>query len=67
MARVLTCVDPVPAQDGSCTTSVWLEQPSWTDMLPTVEQANIVGPAIAAGLILIAAMRLIIPKNGEDE
>ncbi|MBD9368357.1 hypothetical protein [Xanthomonas sp. XNM01] len=67
MSRVLTCIDPVPAEDGSCVQTAWLELPSWVDVLPTVEQANTVGPAIAGGLILLAAMRLLIPKNREDE
>jgi len=67
MPRVLTCIDAVPAADGSFTNTAWLDQPSWVEMLPTVEQANVVGPAIAAGLCLIAVMRLIIPKKGDDE
>lgn len=67
MTRVLTCIDPVPAQDGTCSQTAWLEQPSWVGMLPTVEQANTVGPAIVFGLATLAALRLIIPSKGEDE
>lgn len=67
MARVLTCIDEVPAEDGSCAQSAWLEQPSWVDALPTTEQAHVVGPAFAGGLILLAVFRLLIPKERDDE
>ena len=67
MARVLTCIDPVPAQDGSCAQSAWLDQPSWVDAMPTAEQAHVVGAAFAGGLILLAVMRLLIPKERDDE
>ena len=67
MARVLTCIDAVPAQDGTCAQTAWLDEPSFVDMLPTVEQANTVGPAAVAALVLIAAFRLLIPKKGDDE
>lgn len=67
MARVLVCIDPVPAQDGSCSQSAWLEQPSWVDMLPTVEEANVVGPAIFLGFVSVAALRLILPNRGDEQ
>lgn len=67
MARILTCIDPVPVQDGSCTQTAWLDQSSWVDMLPTVQQANTVGPAIFVGFVTLAALRLIIPKEGKEE
>lgn len=67
MTRVLTCIDPVPAQDGTCSQTAWLDQSSWVEMLPTAEQANVVGPAIVVGLVTLAALRLIIPSKGEDE
>lgn len=67
MARVLVCLDPTPAQDGSCAQTAWIEQPSIIDYLPTVEEANVVGPAFAAGLCILAALGLLNPKKHDDD
>lgn len=67
MPRVLVCLDPTPAQDGSCQLQAWVEQPSIADMLPTVDQANIVGPAFVLGLCTLAALGLIRPRDGGDD
>jgi|GEM_PF-2079905 hypothetical protein len=67
MARVLTCIDPVPAQDGTCTQTAWLDQSSWVDMLPTVAQANEVGAAIFTSVMTIAvAKRLLFPPEERE-
>lgn len=66
MARVLTCIDPTPASDGSCAQSAWVDQATWIDYLPTVEQANTVGFAIFCALAMLAAFRLINPRESDD-
>ena len=55
MARVLTCIDTVPNEDGSCTSAVYLEQPT---LLPpmTVEEAT----DIAAGALLAFAVVMAV-------
>lgn len=55
--RVLTCIDPVPASDGSCAAQAWVEQAGFADLLPSVEEANEVGFAFASSLIIIAATK----------
>lgn len=61
--RVLICIDPAPAQDGSCTNSAWVEQPTLADYLPTVAQGNELGFAFFASLFLaFAAARLLKPQ-----
>ncbi len=67
MPRYLTCIDPVPASDGSCQQTAWIEQGGIADMLPTAEQGNTVGMQIFAALCLLAVMRLINPRNKGDE
>lgn len=67
MPRVLVCLDAQPAQDGSCQTTAWIEQPSLVDMLPTVEQANIVGPAFVLGLCTLAALGLLNPRDRDED
>lgn len=56
MARYLVCLDAVPAADTStCADARFIDQAGWHDYLPTMEQANTVGPAFAFTLFLIAA------------
>lgn len=65
--RVLTCIDAVPASDGSCAQQAWLEQPTWIDYLPTVDQANAVGFAtFSAVCIVVAFKRLVLQKPSEE-
>ncbi|KWV12210.1 hypothetical protein [Xanthomonas translucens] len=67
MTRVLTCIDAVPAQDGTCAQTAWLDQASWVDMLPTVQQAGVVGGAYFVGLMTLAVVRgLLNPKTIEE-
>lgn len=67
MPRVLVCLDPQPNPDGSCEQSAWIEQPSIADMLPTVDEANAVGFALFSGLIVLAAMSLLLPPREQYE
>lgn len=55
--RVLACVDPVPASDGSCVAQAWIEQPSFADVLPSLSEANEVGFAFLSSLVIIAAVK----------
>jgi len=52
--RVLVCLDPQPAADGSCAQQAWIEQPSFADLLPTVAEANEIGWAFIASLAVVA-------------
>lgn len=66
--RVLTCIDATPNPDGSCATSAYVEIPTWTDSLPSVEDAQLVGFDIFASLAILAAMALLLPpRNITDE
>lgn len=66
--RVLTCIDAVPAPDGSCAQQAWLEQPAWVDYLPTVDQANAVGFAtFVAVCTVVAFKRLLIKSSSTSE
>ncbi len=63
--RYLVCIDPAPAADGTCQQSAWVEQSSWRDLLPTVEQGNAIGFAFFSSLFLIAAaVRSFKPPRG---
>lgn len=64
MARVLTCIDPTPAQDGSCTQHAWIEQ-GFTQYLPTTEQAVEVGGAFFVSLLTLAAAKRILKPPKE--
>ncbi|XQA67119.1 hypothetical protein ACM9XC_07230 [Xanthomonas sacchari] len=67
MARVLTCIDPTPAQDGTCAQTAWVDEPTWVHMLPTVDQANQVGAAIFTSVMVVAvAKRLLFPPQERD-
>ncbi|KAB7775660.1 hypothetical protein [Xanthomonas sp. LMG 12460] len=67
MARVLTCIDPAPAQDGTCAQTAWVDQSDWTTPLPTIEQAAAVGSAYFIGLMTLAvAKALLFPKTTEE-
>jgi hypothetical protein len=61
--RVLTCIDATPNPDGSCATSAYVEIPSWTDTLPTIEDAQSVGFHMFASLAILAAMALLLPPR----
>lgn len=67
MARVLSCVDPVPASDGTCQTTAWIEQAGIADMMPTVEEGNTVGMAIFTAFVMLGMFRLLKPKKGDEE
>lgn len=60
MARVLTCIDPLPAQDGSCAHQAWVEQGSIVQYLPTNEQAVEVGGVFFVSLFTLAAAKRIL-------
>lgn len=60
MPRYLVCLDPQPAQDGSCAQTAWMEVGGIVQYLPTVEQANVVGSLFFASLLTIAAAKRIL-------
>lgn len=66
MPRVLTCIDPVPAEDGTCAQAAYIEQRSIVDLLPSVEQADEVGFAFFGTVVLVAAMSLFFPSKAEE-
>jgi len=64
VARVLTCIDPTPAEDGSCAQQAWIEQ-GFTQYLPTTEQAVEVGGAFFVSLLTLrAAILFLKPPKG---
>lgn len=63
MPRVLVCIDPQPATDGSCQQTEWIEQASVADMLPTIDDAQMVGSWFFASIVLLAAMVLLLPPK----
>lgn len=65
--RVLACLDAVPAQDGTCAQTAYVEQSSWVDLMPTVEQANEVGFAMFASVAIVASMSLLLPTRSEGD
>jgi hypothetical protein len=67
MPRYLTCIDPVPASDGTCQETAWIDQGGIADMLPTVEQGNTVGMAIFGALVMLRVIGLINPRRENDE
>lgn len=62
MARILVCLDPVPASDGSCAESAWLEQPS---LLPpmTVEEANDIAAAALMAFAVVMVVKVAFRKS----
>jgi hypothetical protein len=53
---------------GECETQAWVEQPSWVDYAPTMEDAQSVGFQMFASIAIIAAMLLLLPRRyGDDE
>lgn len=67
MARVLTCLDAIPAPDGSCADARYVEQSTWVDYLPTVEQANEIGAAVFTSLMILAVARKLLFPPTERE
>lgn len=67
MPRYLVCLDPQPAQDGSCAQSAWVEVAGVADILPTPEQGNVVGMAIFAAFVTLAVLRLLNTRKGDSE
>ena len=64
--RVLACLDPVPAQDGSCAQAAYIDLPSWVDYLPTVDQANEVGMVFFISLMTLAAARRLLVDSSKE-
>lgn len=50
---------------GECTAQVWVPQPSWTDGLPTVDQANLVGGAFFVAMATVNFLKYLLkPRKG---
>ena len=62
MTRVLVCLDPVPASDGSCAESAYIEQPSVLPPL-TIEEANDIGAAMLLALASVMAVKVALRKS----
>lgn len=62
MARVLTCIDPVPASDGSCAEAVYLEQPSFLPPM-TVQDARDISTAVLTALVAVMAVKVAFRKS----
>lgn len=63
MPKVLTCVD-FDSTTQTCNAQAWVDESTWVDYLPTVEQANVIGFAFFASLFTVAATaRLLKPQR----
>jgi hypothetical protein len=60
--RVLACLDPVPAEDGSCAQTAYVEQPSpWPGM--TVEQGEQIGQAWMVAVISVLLIKQFLKPS----
>lgn len=66
MPRVLACVE-FDSTTETCTAQAWVENPSFSEMLPTVEQAQTIGNAMLIAVMAICAAGLLIPRSYNDE
>lgn len=64
--RVYQCIEWIEATHD-CAVAAWVEQPSFVDVLPTLEQANSVGGTMFLSLAALAAMSLLLPPRGVVE
>ena len=65
--RTLACIDPVPAPDGTCQQTAWVEQAGFVQYLPTVEQANLVGGVFFLAYITLAVMQDLLSPSQDQE
>jgi ABC-type uncharacterized transport system permease subunit len=60
--RVLVCLDPQPAADGSCAQTAFIEQPALIPEM-TVEQGREIGHAFLLAVIAVAVIKTFLsPK-----
>lgn len=64
--RVYQCIEWSEATQ-QCVAAAWIEQGSIVDLLPTVDQAQTVGLAMFASLVIIASMSLLSPSRYQPE
>jgi hypothetical protein len=62
MARVLTCIDPVPNSDGSCTETAYLEQSTVLPLL-SVEDATAIATTFFLALASVMAVKVAFRKS----
>lgn len=60
--RVLQCVEWDDAAQ-TCVTEAWVILSTFPDYMPTVEQAQTVGFAAFAGVVIVASMSLLLPPR----
>jgi hypothetical protein len=63
--RVLQCVEWDDVTE-TCVTEGWVLLSTFPDYMPTVEQAQTVGFAAFAGVVIVAAMSLLLPPREFD-
>lgn len=66
MSKVLTCID-FDSTTQTCNAEAWVDQASFVDFLPTVEQANTIGAVAFTSLITLAAVRRLLFPPPEKE
>lgn len=64
--RTLVCTEWDEVMQ-ECVTESWTVLPTWADMLPTVEQANLVGGSMLTAVALVMAMGLLLPPRDDDD
>lgn len=65
--RYLACDETKLTETGECLAEVWVQVPSWSDALPTVEEAQTVGAAFFVSLLILAAMKRLLKPQREME
>ena len=66
MSKVLTCLD-FDSTTQTCNAEAWVDQASFVDYLPTVDQANTIGALALSSLITLAVVRrLLFPPETKD-
>lgn len=66
--RYLVCIEWNEVAQ-TCAAEAWVAgvPPWWAEMLPTTEQAHVVGVAMFTSLMLLAAMKRILKPGKESE
>ena len=66
MSKVLTCID-FDSTTQTCNAEAWVDQASFVDYLPTVDQANTIGAIAFSSLITLAVVRrLLFPPEQKE-
>lgn len=66
MPRVYQCIE-WNESTRACDGAAWVETASIVDALPSVEQAQEVGLAVFASLVILASFSLLLPSRSNSD